>query len=175
MTTCYILLTCVNIRICYRVTDEVDAVNTCCRHCGIENPSWSELKHFVNFLNVQLSACEISVFCSEMLAPDLPGFINFVIQFMIQMSKVRSSISRDLTACMLKRVTLVTSYCWPFMLNEFTKCSVRAEMWTAWCQNHEATEPETHFWMWALFWLRCCALKTCKCCYWCMTWPWTSA
>jgi len=69
-----------------------NAVNGCCRHCGIENPSWSELKHFVNFLNVQLFACENSVFCSDIMAPDLPGFLTFVIQFMIQMSKVRYSV-----------------------------------------------------------------------------------
>ena len=74
-----------------------NTVNGCFRHCGIENPSWSELKHFVDFLNVQLSACENSVFCSDMLAPDLPGFVNFVIQFMIQMSKVRVSIFLDFT------------------------------------------------------------------------------
>ena len=74
------------------MTIETNTVIACFRHCGIENPSWSELKHFVNFLNVQLSACEQSVFCSDMLARDLPGFLDFVIRFMIQMSKVCSNI-----------------------------------------------------------------------------------
>jgi len=31
-----------------------------------------------------------------MLAPDLPGFVNFVIQFMIQMSKVHCAICLDI-------------------------------------------------------------------------------
>jgi len=56
-------------------------------HCGIQDPSWAELRHFVNFLNVQLRASEQSVFCSDILAPDLPGFLKFVVKFMMQMSK----------------------------------------------------------------------------------------
>lgn len=59
-----------------------------CSHCGIRDPSWSELRHFINFLNVQLSSCEESIFCSDSLAPDLPGFLKFVVSFLIQMSKV---------------------------------------------------------------------------------------
>jgi len=89
-----------------RVTSETVTVNKCCRHCGVENPSWSELKHFVNFLNVQLSACENSVFCSDMLAPDLPGFLNFVIQFMIQMSKVCANMYLHVTLHVLQTVVL---------------------------------------------------------------------
>jgi len=86
------------------------SINACVRHCGIENPSWSELKHFVNFLNVQLSACENSVFCSDMLAPDLPGFLNFVIQFMIQMSKVCCDVYWEFTMSSLERMTLCLTY-----------------------------------------------------------------
>lgn len=58
------------------------------RHCGIEDPSWAELRHFVNFLNTQLSDCEASVFCSPEFEEDLPGFQLFVLRFMILMSKV---------------------------------------------------------------------------------------
>jgi hypothetical protein len=35
-----------------------------CRHCGIKDPSWSELHHFVSFLNKQLQYFEVSVFCA---------------------------------------------------------------------------------------------------------------
>ncbi len=66
-------------------------------HCGIHDPSWSELRHFVWFLNSQLLDCEQSVFCT--LAPVrtgemefLPGFKLFVVRFMMQMSKVRELI-----------------------------------------------------------------------------------
>jgi len=71
------------------VTDKYEIFNQL-RNCKIRDPSWSELRHFVNFLNVQLLSCEQSIFCSEFVAPDLPGFLNFVVQFMMQMSKVCS-------------------------------------------------------------------------------------
>jgi hypothetical protein len=46
----------------------------------------------VNFLNVQLMSCEQSVFCSEYVAPDLPGFLNFVGTFHDAKSKVCSFV-----------------------------------------------------------------------------------
>jgi hypothetical protein len=57
------------------------------RYCGVENPSWAELRHFISFLNIQLQDCEHSIFCSDVLKEDLPGFTAFVVNFMIQMSK----------------------------------------------------------------------------------------
>ncbi|KAK3097976.1 hypothetical protein FSP39_014985 [Pinctada imbricata] len=57
------------------------------RHCGIEDPSWSELKHFVWFLNNQLLDFEVSAFCSLAAVEDLPGFAQFVLRFLIQMSR----------------------------------------------------------------------------------------
>ncbi|XP_064641333.1 E3 ubiquitin-protein ligase rnf213-alpha-like isoform X2 [Lineus longissimus] len=57
------------------------------RYCGVENPSWAELRHFISFLNIQLHDCEHSIFCSNILKDDLPGFTAFVVNFMIQMSK----------------------------------------------------------------------------------------
>lgn len=60
------------------------------RNCGVHNPSWFELRQFVNFLNHQLLDCEQSVYCDPELTGDtLEGFRIFVVRFMIIMSKVR--------------------------------------------------------------------------------------
>ena len=57
--------------------------------CGVKDPSWSELKHFVQFLDIQLKNCENSSFCKEELVGDvLIGLKTFVVKFMIRMSKV---------------------------------------------------------------------------------------
>ncbi|XP_034559632.1 E3 ubiquitin-protein ligase rnf213-alpha-like isoform X2 [Notolabrus celidotus] len=57
-------------------------------YCGIIDPSWAELRNFVWFLNFQLQDCENSVFCkSEFVEDTLQGFKNFVVEFMILMSK----------------------------------------------------------------------------------------
>ena len=67
------------------------------RNCGIPDPSWSEIRHFVSFLNSQLRDCEQSVFCDMKLMREilkgpnvlnLEGFRSFVVRFMIQMSRV---------------------------------------------------------------------------------------
>ena len=71
-----------------------------CSHsnCGIPDPSWAEIRHFVSFLNSQLRDCEQSFFCdmqlmrSVLAGPNvlnLEGFRSFVVRFMIQMSRVR--------------------------------------------------------------------------------------
>ena len=64
--------------------------DTClyCRFCGIRNPSWRELDHFVHFLHLQLQSCERSVFCNVI---DLSGLKSFVVKFMIRMSRVRET------------------------------------------------------------------------------------
>ena len=55
------------------------------------DPSWAELRHFVNFLNSQLQACEDSAFCNmELVGDTLEGFRSFVVEFMILMSRVRN-------------------------------------------------------------------------------------
>ena len=68
------------------------------RNCGIPDPSWSEIRYFVNFLNSQLRDCEQSIFCDMTLMGavlagpgvlNLEGFRSFVARFMIQMSRVR--------------------------------------------------------------------------------------
>ncbi|KAM9385416.1 E3 ubiquitin-protein ligase rnf213-alpha-like isoform 2-T2 [Pholidichthys leucotaenia] len=57
-------------------------------YCGIIDPSWSELRNFVWFLNLQLQDCENSDFCKfEFVGDILHGFKNFVVKFMILMSK----------------------------------------------------------------------------------------
>ncbi|KAM3876274.1 LOW QUALITY PROTEIN: E3 ubiquitin-protein ligase rnf213-alpha-like [Diretmus argenteus] len=57
-------------------------------YCGIIDPSWAELRNFAWFLNLQLQDCENSVFCnSEFVGDTLHGFKNFVVEFMIVMSK----------------------------------------------------------------------------------------
>ncbi|KAM9281709.1 E3 ubiquitin-protein ligase RNF213 isoform 3-T4 [Morus bassanus] len=57
-------------------------------HCGITDPSWSELRNFTWFLNVQLRDCEASDFCNPDLIQDtLQGFKNFVVTFMILMAR----------------------------------------------------------------------------------------
>ncbi|KAM6050451.1 E3 ubiquitin-protein ligase RNF213 isoform 2-T2 [Chlamydotis macqueenii] len=57
-------------------------------HCGVTDPSWSELRNFTWFLNVQLKDCEASVFCNPDFVQDtLQGFKNFVVTFMILMAR----------------------------------------------------------------------------------------
>ena len=59
------------------------------RHCGVRNPSWAELNNFVKFLNIQLNACEHSIYCNEAYIGDvLQGFKQFIVKFMIRMSRV---------------------------------------------------------------------------------------
>ncbi|XP_061741549.1 E3 ubiquitin-protein ligase rnf213-alpha-like isoform X1 [Nerophis ophidion] len=57
-------------------------------YCGITDPSWAELRHFSQFLNMQLKDCESSHFCDVNLTGDiLTGFKTFVVDFMILMAK----------------------------------------------------------------------------------------
>ena len=55
----------------------------------MQDPSWSEIHNFTKFLNLQLEACEKSVFCDESLVGDvMAGLKGFVVKFMISMSRV---------------------------------------------------------------------------------------
>ena len=57
--------------------------------CGLRDPSWTEIRHFVTFLDIQLQSCEESVFCDEALVGDvMAGLKGFVVKFMIRMSQV---------------------------------------------------------------------------------------
>eukprot|EP00731_Ephydatia_muelleri_P024235 Em0016g506a len=56
--------------------------------CGVQNPSWLEIRNFVMFLNIQLHSCQNSVFCDVNLAGEgMRGLKGFVVKFMIRMSK----------------------------------------------------------------------------------------
>ena len=58
--------------------------------CGIRDPSWAEVRHFVKFLDIQLQSCEASVFCNRKFVGDvMAGLKGFVVRFMIRMSQVR--------------------------------------------------------------------------------------
>uniref|UniRef100_M4AJD5 RING-type E3 ubiquitin transferase n=1 Tax=Xiphophorus maculatus TaxID=8083 RepID=M4AJD5_XIPMA len=71
-----------------KVGNPRDCLRLLLLHCGMENPSWGELKNFSWFLNVQLKDCEVSVFCDpDFLADHLPGFKDFIVKFMIHMAR----------------------------------------------------------------------------------------
>ena len=74
------------------------------------NPSWREIKHFVDFLNIQLRSCEESVYCNVALVGDiLAGLKRFVVRFMIGMSKdfatpsLEGEVARQNQAVVLQR------------------------------------------------------------------------
>lgn len=71
-----------------RVGNPNDCLNHFLLYCGMDDPSWGELKNFSWFLNVQLKDCENSVFCDPyFLADQLPGFKSFIVKFMILMAR----------------------------------------------------------------------------------------
>ena len=51
------------------------------------DPSWSQIRNFITFLNEQLSDCEQSVFCC---LGDIKGFKQFIVRFAIVMAKVEN-------------------------------------------------------------------------------------
>ncbi|XP_051273053.1 E3 ubiquitin-protein ligase rnf213-beta isoform X1 [Dicentrarchus labrax] len=71
-----------------RVGNPDDCIHHFLSDCGMQDPSWAELKNFSWFLNVQLKDCENSVFCDpDFLADHLPGFKGFIVKFMILMAR----------------------------------------------------------------------------------------
>ncbi|KAK3585578.1 hypothetical protein CHS0354_036765 [Potamilus streckersoni] len=74
-----------------------DCLRVLLKHCGVPDPSWAELHHFVWFFNTQLRDFEKSSFCSEAVAEDLPGFSRFVLRFLIQMSRDFSTRSLEMS------------------------------------------------------------------------------
>ncbi|XP_019854153.1 PREDICTED: E3 ubiquitin-protein ligase RNF213-like [Amphimedon queenslandica] len=57
-------------------------LETIIKHCGTTNPTWKEIRHFVWFLNHQLSACEQSN-----VIKTVKGLKTFTVKFMIDMSR----------------------------------------------------------------------------------------
>ncbi|XP_048587615.1 E3 ubiquitin-protein ligase rnf213-alpha isoform X3 [Nematostella vectensis] len=84
-----------------RCSPPADCLALLIKYCGILNPSWSELRHFVDFLSCQLQDCEGSVYCDPAIVGDswmqntLSGFKTFVVQFMIHMSRDFATPSLD--------------------------------------------------------------------------------
>uniref|UniRef100_A0A0G4FFV2 CBM20 domain-containing protein n=1 Tax=Chromera velia CCMP2878 TaxID=1169474 RepID=A0A0G4FFV2_9ALVE len=54
-------------------------------NCSLCDPTWRDLSNFLSFLYEQLSRCEGNVFCH--VPEDLPGFKQFVVRHLIQMSR----------------------------------------------------------------------------------------
>lgn len=78
--------------------DPSDCIHHLLSYCGMQDPSWAELKNFASFLNVQLKDCENSVFCDpQFLGNQLPGFKNFIVKFMVLMA--RDFASPSLNTC----------------------------------------------------------------------------
>lgn len=76
----------------------LDCIHHLLSSCGMQDPSWAELKNFSSFLNVQLKDCENSVFCDpNFLGNQFPGFKNFIVKFMILMA--RDFASPSLNTC----------------------------------------------------------------------------
>ena len=66
----------------------IDNLRRFVNHCGIEQPSWTEIRNFVTFLDKQLSDCDNSDYCkSSTMAEEWKGFKKFVVKFMILMSR----------------------------------------------------------------------------------------
>lgn len=76
---------------CYKLCIKNYVLTNLPRCCGVQDPSWSEIRHFVKFLNLQLKSCEESVFTDSTLVGDvMAGLKGFVVKFMMRMSKVRT-------------------------------------------------------------------------------------
>ena len=53
-----------------------------------DNPSWSEVKHFISFFNKQLIACEENIYCQSFkINKHWSGFKKFLVDCMVLMSK----------------------------------------------------------------------------------------
>lgn len=78
--------------------NEVDCLHHLLANCGVEDPSWAELKHFTWFLNLQLKDCENSGFCDpNFFGNVLNGFKSFIVKFMIHMARDFASPSLNIS------------------------------------------------------------------------------
>ena len=58
------------------------------KYYGQDNPSWSEIKHFISFFNKQLIACEGNIYCQTVkFNTNWSGFKQFLVDCMVLMSK----------------------------------------------------------------------------------------
>lgn len=78
--------------------NKVDCLHHLLSNCGLEDPSWAELKHFTWFLNLQLKDCENSGFCDpNFFGNILSGFKSFIVKFMIHMARDFASPSLNIS------------------------------------------------------------------------------
>lgn len=78
--------------------NKVDCLHHLLVNCGLEDPSWAELKHFTWFLNLQLKDCENSGFCDpNFFGSILSGFKSFIVKFMIHMARDFASPSLNIS------------------------------------------------------------------------------
>ncbi|XP_047673206.1 E3 ubiquitin-protein ligase rnf213-beta isoform X2 [Tachysurus fulvidraco] len=78
--------------------NKVDCLHHLLSNCGLEDPSWAELKHFTWFLNLQLRDCENSGFCDpNFFGSILTGFKSFIVKFMIHMARDFASPSLNIS------------------------------------------------------------------------------
>ena len=65
-----------------------DQLDLLLKYYDQDNPSWSEIKHFISFLNKQLIACEGNIYCQSFkLNKNWSGFKQFLVDCMVLMSK----------------------------------------------------------------------------------------
>ena len=63
-------------------------IKTIISNCGVKNPSWSELNHFITFFSNQMSACDKSDFYRTLsVEGGWEGFKPFIVKYMIIMSR----------------------------------------------------------------------------------------
>ena len=70
-----------------REGNHLSCIQTLWSNCGIHNPSWAQIKYFVNFLSSQLRDCKNNDFCNPDAYGDLSGFKAFVLKLIIHMSR----------------------------------------------------------------------------------------
>lgn len=72
-----------------RTTNHALSLETVVNHCATntDDPSWADVKHYVSFLSYQLQSMDDCDFCTPASLEVLRGFKNFVLEFMIRMSR----------------------------------------------------------------------------------------
>uniref|UniRef100_W5N5V3 RING-type E3 ubiquitin transferase n=1 Tax=Lepisosteus oculatus TaxID=7918 RepID=W5N5V3_LEPOC len=78
--------------------DPSDCLYYLLAYCGVKDPSWTELRNFTWFLNLQLNDCENSLFCDPVFVGNhLLGFKSFIVKFMILMARDFATPSMDVS------------------------------------------------------------------------------
>ena len=62
--------------------------------CGLHDPSWAKIRHFVEFLNIQLLSCDGSLFSDEAFVGDvMPGLKGVVVKLYVMVNKLCMSLA----------------------------------------------------------------------------------